>query len=263
MSETFFIYGLFDPRQPWMIQYVGKSVNPESRLRVHVHEATSNACKNSSKERWINSLLASGVNPGIRVLETVQGSEWQASEKRHISHFRVLNPQLLNISNGGAGTEIVYEETRRRMSRAMILAHARPEVRALRAKVFSRLDVKARKRLAARFVWADPLFREKMMAIRATAEYKQKQSLSRSRPEYKKTMREVGRGSPEKGTKISAALTGGVFTELHKQHISEGRRGIGHPHTAVSRQKIGLANKGRKRPDLAERNRKKARVAIC
>jgi hypothetical protein len=114
------IYGLFDATG---IRYVGKTCMPiHKRLLSHVATAALNY--NSHKNNWIKKLLASGIRPEIRVLETIpaaQSQNWPAREQAWISFGRRIGWNLTNGSSGGdAGGRGKQhsEETKRKMSKA-------------------------------------------------------------------------------------------------------------------------------------------------
>ena len=106
------IYALFDPRQPEVVRYVGKTCKkPETRRTRHVGEARR-GIKNH-RGCWIRSLLADGIVPGVRLLAEVPSSDWQKQEQTFIALYR---DTLANSTDGGEGLENPSEETRRKMS---------------------------------------------------------------------------------------------------------------------------------------------------
>jgi hypothetical protein len=116
-SLTAFIYGLFDPRNPLDIRYVGKTNNLARRLMVHISYARNpKSIRNLRLLGWMRELLASGIKPKISVLEECPMSQWRDRERFWISRFRVQGGHLLNIDDGGNGAGFINEETRRRMS---------------------------------------------------------------------------------------------------------------------------------------------------
>ena len=58
------IYCLYDP-STMEARYVGKSVNPEGRLKTHIWDAKRMNCYPVHK--WINKLLAKGITPLVGV----------------------------------------------------------------------------------------------------------------------------------------------------------------------------------------------------
>lgn len=90
-----FIYALVDPKT-WDVRYVGKTNNPSVRLRDHCK------CREQyHKDRWIRSLLAHRLKPGMVILSRIDDeSDWQFWEKFWINIFK---PQLTNLAPGGEG----------------------------------------------------------------------------------------------------------------------------------------------------------------
>lgn len=100
--KTTFIYALIDPRDQ-QIRYVGKSDNPEYRLRVHIKR------KVYKVGSWIKSLEKLGLSPSIEILEEVPFDEWQFWEKFWICLVKSWGFDLKNISPGGNGGELSNE----------------------------------------------------------------------------------------------------------------------------------------------------------
>lgn len=93
MKQTF-IYGLCDPRDG-RLRYVGKSDNPEHRLRSHLSDAAYNM-----KTQWLANLKHAGLIPSVVLLDIVPMSQWQKYERSWISAYR---SQLTNVDSGGGG----------------------------------------------------------------------------------------------------------------------------------------------------------------
>lgn len=92
-----FLYGLADPRTG-DIRYVGKSKNPEKRLRQHIRDR--NRRPHYPVSRWIRSLLSEGVSPSLTVLWKGPESEWKDAERSEIAKRRATG-KLLNVADGG------------------------------------------------------------------------------------------------------------------------------------------------------------------
>lgn len=97
------IYGLYDPSQPEVIQYVGRADSPQARCSQHVNNALKNRKVNRFLMNWIRSLLTRGARPAVRILEVVPVAEWERHEILWIAAMRAVNPDLLNIADGGNG----------------------------------------------------------------------------------------------------------------------------------------------------------------
>jgi group I intron endonuclease len=95
MEKISYIYGLEDPITK-EVRYVGKSINPDRRLKSHIHESRR---KNTHKECWINGLIKKGLTPGLLILEKCIGDEWIETEKKYIKKYE----NLTNLTEGGTG----------------------------------------------------------------------------------------------------------------------------------------------------------------
>jgi len=95
------IYGLFDPRTPDVIMYVGKGL--EKRARSHWKEfSRGSATKNYFLRYWLFKLKGEGIVPGWKFLEeNVPVDIWSDREKFWIAYWRERNSNLCNIFEGG------------------------------------------------------------------------------------------------------------------------------------------------------------------
>ncbi len=109
------IYGLFDPREPEVVKYVGYTgYNAEYRLQQHVAEAKQN--KQNYRCNWIRSLLNVGIRPEVKVLEIVSESTWQEREKHWIDIFA---DSVTNGTAGGEGLVNPSQEVRDKISKTL------------------------------------------------------------------------------------------------------------------------------------------------
>jgi hypothetical protein len=91
-----FIYSLEYPIGN--IRYIGKSDNPEKRLKRHIKE--SKWRNKNHRDHWLNSL----DNPPIlHIIEEVKYSEWQDREVYWISFYKKQGYKLVNGTDGGEG----------------------------------------------------------------------------------------------------------------------------------------------------------------
>ena len=119
MAQEAHIYALYDPRKPDVVRYVGKTVKPlSSRLFNHVSEARRSS-ERCHRLHWIRGLLAEGIQPAIRLLETVHFDGWVDSERHWIAALRADHP-LTNSNAGGLGGHAPTEETRQRLRLAKL-----------------------------------------------------------------------------------------------------------------------------------------------
>jgi hypothetical protein len=103
MKKTF-IYGLFSDSDK-VIRYVGKSDNPEYRLKRHIYQRNDSK---THKNNWINKLLDNNEKLLYKILEVVDYDKWSEKEKKWISKF----DNLVNTSEGGlGGASIKYNIT--------------------------------------------------------------------------------------------------------------------------------------------------------
>lgn len=207
MDQTY-IYGLYDPRNPDLIRYIGKANNPDKRLREHL--GTRGLRVKSKKNSWIKSLLNQGVVPIIKVLEVVPLEKWEEAECRWVKEQRGLYPEsLTNGTDGGMGGVNPIEETRRKISESN------------KGKILSE---EARRALSLSLKGRVAPNRGKTTPI----EVRRKMSMSRKGQ----------RLSEETKKKLSIAHTGKVNSAETRRKISEGNKGI-------SRNKGNSYNKGR------------------
>ncbi len=99
--EVAHIYGLFDPRIPDVIWYVGKTNNARTRLQYYRKDKST-----TPVYKWFRRLQAEGSEPKLRVLETCPFGEWKDCERAAIALHRKKNLLLLNIFDGGNGTAV-------------------------------------------------------------------------------------------------------------------------------------------------------------
>lgn len=118
-KDITFIYGLFDPRCPEEIRYIGQTCR-SVEYRLYEHCRAASAGEKWPVSNWIRKLAALGIKPLAKPLQIVGADEsWQVVESHWISLCRQKNgKRLLNVTDGGDGTRGVKmtEETRARMS---------------------------------------------------------------------------------------------------------------------------------------------------
>lgn len=101
--RTTYIYGLFDPRYPEEIRYIGKADNLEIRLISHISDSMSDEIR-ICKAIWIRSLLDKNIKPEIRMLEKVTYNhpiEWNDREAYYIAYYFSKGHRLENSTLGG------------------------------------------------------------------------------------------------------------------------------------------------------------------
>jgi hypothetical protein len=100
MVNKTFIYSLSDSNGN--LRYVGKTNNPEYRLRKHLNESKN---KRTHKEKWINSILISGDNIILDILDVVDNKEWSFWEIYWINQIKAWGFELVNGTSGGEGSD--------------------------------------------------------------------------------------------------------------------------------------------------------------
>ncbi|MEZ0060908.1 hypothetical protein ABIF26_006451 [Bradyrhizobium elkanii] len=96
LGNTIFIYALVDPRTNDR-RYIGKTNDPQQRLRAHISEARYTR---SRKSNWIRGLLKAALRPEIETLEIVPpGGDWAEAEIRWIAKARSEHWGILNVTS--------------------------------------------------------------------------------------------------------------------------------------------------------------------
>jgi hypothetical protein len=114
--ETTFIYGLVDPRTG-DLRWVGKSDDPQRRLRGHVSSRDSDTPRGA----WLRDLWAHDLVPALVLFEKVAMEDWRAAECEWIDAKQAEGCPLLNVNRGGGGGDTRIHgkpEVRRKMSRS-------------------------------------------------------------------------------------------------------------------------------------------------
>ncbi len=88
-----YIYALVDPRNG-EIRYVGKSVDPPSRLRAHLKSE-----HNTGKHAWFADLERHGYEPRLVIVWSCRDDprEWRPLERLYIDRYLEIGQRLLNI----------------------------------------------------------------------------------------------------------------------------------------------------------------------
>jgi len=102
MSEMTFIYALVDPRDG-RVRYVGKSDDPDRRLRNHLLEVANGHNRNPYFRWWINLLGKDGLTPTVRRIMQCEQAAARDWERHWIWAFRWAGEKLTNLAAGGTG----------------------------------------------------------------------------------------------------------------------------------------------------------------
>lgn len=185
-NQATYIYCLIDPID-LSVRYVGKSINPASRLRSHIRAARSEQYQHHTS-RWIRKLLSQGVEPTMHVLETVGPErDWRELERMWIRAFETARQPLTNSTVGGEGLDYRNPEDKARflenLRASMEAYRATPEGKEQLARMqaaANSTEVIARRSEAIRRAYAKSDLREKMaqinVEIAARPEVKDKKS---------------------------------------------------------------------------------------
>lgn len=99
-----YIYGLVCP-VAGDVRYIGKSINPEKRLRAHIGAAVRGEYQHHAA-RWLRRLASRGQSPAIRILEEVpDGGDWRVSERAWIARAASEGWRITNSTAGGEGLD--------------------------------------------------------------------------------------------------------------------------------------------------------------
>ncbi len=91
MNKTF-IYILICPLDG-LVKYVGKSNNPEKRLKDHCLDFR---CMDLNKAMWIRELRAQNMKPFLRVIDEVDYDHWKEREEYWCNYFKSYGYVLFN-----------------------------------------------------------------------------------------------------------------------------------------------------------------------
>lgn len=123
--STWFVYCLVDDREPEHVRYVGLTNHPRARLAAHLSRAPHEGWH---KSNWVRSVVASGGNVLIGILES--GLSFEAAKVQEVEVIAQHRPlgRLTNLTDGGDGVSGTKQsaETRAKKS-AALKGRKRPE----------------------------------------------------------------------------------------------------------------------------------------
>lgn len=96
-TEIAYIYGLVDPRNN-KIRYIGKTINPKSRMYSHFNEIKY---YNTYKSRWIKKILSLKLKPIMKILKICPLEDFEKYEAEYIKIYKLNN--LVNSDEAGQG----------------------------------------------------------------------------------------------------------------------------------------------------------------
>jgi hypothetical protein len=113
--EVAYIYGLVDPRND-EIRYIGKTINPHSRLESHLIES-KDINKKNYRVNWLRKLTSIGLHPKITFLRTCPSHEYEKYETEYIKIYSCN--RLTNSDETGQGSKNRKKEVLDRQSESM------------------------------------------------------------------------------------------------------------------------------------------------
>lgn len=160
-----YIYGLFCPLTD-ELRYIGKSVDPDGRLRRHLDAARK---PQNYNQRWIASLIRQGLKPSMAVLlEVAEDEDWAEVERAMIAEAKARGLRLTNTAIGGEGILIDDPALEKRRQKAIRAAWGDPELRARQADRVkahrATEEAKAATSERAQRLWRDPSYAAKISA---------------------------------------------------------------------------------------------------
>lgn len=222
---TVFIYGLHCPIAG-KIRYVGKSINPEKRLKRHLVDAN---VYHHYAARWLRKLASQGLRPKLVILHVVaDGENWQEAERRVIAQARADGWPLTNTSAGGEGVLVLDPEIERRRIANTRATWQREDVRLAQAErlreIHGRPEIKAANKKRMKELWKDPEYAQKISetvrAAYASDEARRAQS-ERSKRAHQ---------NPETEAKRSSSLKAAWDREgAREKHVAALKRGHQRP----------------------------------
>jgi len=117
-TKVVYIYGLFDPREPEHIRYVGKSNADRIRGRIHTHKKSVLYEKSKVNYRlnWLKKLEKQQVKFEYRIIEVCTSLNWQEKERYWIKKLKEEGHKLTNSTAGGDGCIEPTPELRKKLS---------------------------------------------------------------------------------------------------------------------------------------------------
>lgn len=204
--NTTFIYALCEPGTR-TIRYIGKSNNPQGRLRQHRSHSKS---LSSHLGHWMNEIISRGQKPNLLILKEIPENDWEDWERCYIRNARMMGFSLVNIEEGGVGIVGSMPETTREKIRQKLLGGKRS------------LESRARISQAQIGRKRSP---ESIAKTAAGNTGKKRTPEQRARMSAGMTGVKKGPMSSENRAAISAGNKGRVKSEQECENISRGKKG--------------------------------------
>lgn len=212
-----YIYGLRCPVEG-VIRYVGKSVQPEKRIRAHLM-AAQRGDYNHRTARWLRKIAKAGYEPELAILHQVaEGERWQDIERAFIASAPERGWRLTNSTAGGEGLDYIDPVAdaayRRKLSRSLKkvwgTAERRKQASEGSVKAWSDPEITARRLVSMKSAQSRPDVRARTLEVLADL-------ASRPDVKAKKVAASTASWTGEKG----AARREIMRAEETRQHMSE------------------------------------------
>lgn len=92
------------------IRYVGKSNDPERRLKDHMKDFRTRQGE-FRKVSWLLSLYEKNMKPEMQIVDTVDMEEWKEKEQFWINHYKSIGVDLVNTKSGGNGLSVANSQS--------------------------------------------------------------------------------------------------------------------------------------------------------
>lgn len=110
LNRVVLIYGLYDPREPDHIRYIGKTIQPLSYRYKDHRDCIKKPKKHwNRKHYWIQSLVDEGIQFGIIQLFKTNEKHWENVERYLIWLYKELGHNITNKHKGG-NTKHFYDD---------------------------------------------------------------------------------------------------------------------------------------------------------
>ena len=140
--KAIYIYTLSCPTTK-EIRYVGKTNSIKRRLQSHIDYARKSKRKRRYVSDWILNLLNQDLKPIITIIEETDEDNWVSREIYWIKHFKDLQFNLCNLTNGGeSNTGYIYSDELKEIRKQARLGYITPEY--VKSKISKTLSKKVK-----------------------------------------------------------------------------------------------------------------------
>jgi hypothetical protein len=99
-SDIAYIYVLYDEEEPDIIRYVGKTINPKSRISSHISESKKST--SNYRLKWIRKLIDCGKKPKMKIVKICNLEDFSIYEEFYIKKY--ASEKLTNSDETGHGS---------------------------------------------------------------------------------------------------------------------------------------------------------------